>query len=98
MAGLEERKGKVGTVAEIIKGVMRISRSGEITESLMLDLHKSIANIYLALTYFFSKEPSPASPGKKRWFTHPQVSHHLTFFSVMLCVTGAMLARCWWCE
>lgn len=54
--GLEARNGKVGIIDGIIKGIIRIGKVNEITDSLSLDCKKSINNIYSVLYYFFIKD------------------------------------------
>jgi len=46
----------VAVIQDIVKGIIRIGKSSEITESLCLDVRKSVANVYQVLAYFFSKE------------------------------------------
>jgi hypothetical protein len=59
LGALEERSGRVATIEGIIKGIMRIGKVNEITDSLSLDCRKSVANIFTVLLYFFAKD-SPA--------------------------------------
>lgn len=65
----------MSTIDGIVKGIMRINKVNEITDSLSLDCKKSVSNIFTVLFYFFAKEQaekkiSPSS--KKAWFTSPE--------------------------
>lgn len=53
---LERKAGRIGVIYEIIKGVMRIGKIGEIREFLNADYLNSIKNIFLALSLFFARE------------------------------------------
>ena len=49
----------MAVIHDIIKGIIRIGKASEITESLSLDVRKSVANVYQVLAYFFAKETPP---------------------------------------
>jgi hypothetical protein len=84
----------VALIHDIIKGIMRIGKSTEITESLSLDVKKSVSNIYQVLSYFFSKEFSPEKPAKQIcWFTNICPTVHTTFISVLFSVGAALLRK-----
>ena len=46
----------MATIDGIVKGIMRIGKAKDITDSLSLDCKKSISNIFTVLFYFFAKD------------------------------------------
>ena len=84
----------MGTVEGIIKGIMRIGKSNDITDSLSLDCKKSISNIFTVLFYFFSKEmKEKKKSSRKPWLTSPDTSDHITFLSALFCVSAALIRK-----
>jgi hypothetical protein len=94
LSSLEERSGKVSIIDGIIKGIMRIGKSNDITDSLSLDCKKSISNIFTVLYYFFCKDVEGIAQSKKKpWLTSPETAHHLTFLSAIFCISAALIRK-----
>ena len=84
----------MAVIHDILKGIMRIGKSSEITESLSLDVKKSVSNVYQVLAYFFSKELAADKPARQNiWFTSYDPTTASTFLSVLFCVGAALLRK-----
>lgn len=84
----------MAVIQDIVRGIVRIGKASEITESLCLDVRKSVANVYQVLAYFFSKEAGVEKAGRQRcWFTSLDPSRHTCFLSVLFCVGAALLRK-----
>lgn len=53
---LEGKRGKIGLVDDIIKGVMNIGKVEEVLEALEVGCRKSVKSIFLLVQYYFAVE------------------------------------------
>lgn len=85
----------MATVNGIIKGILKIGKVNEITDSLSLDCRKSVGNIFTVLFYFFVKDLQgrPAESAKKSWFTSPDTKEHIDFLSAIFCIAAALIRK-----